>query len=132
MTVVLDPCALVDANIDELNNRISPAAKVIDAEKCYMTPINVAEAYMCLKDDLSNELADTVLGMILQNVTIIVADDRDPELIRYAVEARSRFGVAFSVAFCAALAKKLDCAVLTNEDDFQPIENDGFCQIRHY
>jgi predicted nucleic acid-binding protein len=131
MAVVLDPCALLEANMDEVNGKSSSVGRIIDNEQCYMTPINVAEAYISLRDDLSSELAEAVLDMILENVTIKVVEDRDARLIRMVTEAKG-FGVPYTVAFCAALARYLDCSVLSNESDFAELEKAGFCRVRHY
>ena len=131
MTVVLDPCALMDANMDDINGKPSVVDDIIGTEPCYMAPINVVETYIGLRDRISTELAEAVMKMIMENVSIKIINDRDPELIRLVAEARDH-GVPYTVAFIAASAKHLDCEILTNERDFDHLEKAGFCRIRHY
>ena len=53
-------------------------------------------------------------------ITIVSVDN---ELVKEASEIKADYTVSFADAFCIATAKRLDCKVLTNDPEYESVQN---------
>lgn len=131
MSVILEPCAMLDLNLADDAPRYLAVSRVIEEETCYIAPIALSEVYRRIQKDISDARAEMMLKAALSNTFIAVVGDYDEDLIRTLIAVRN-LGISYVIAHTAALSGFLGYPVLTNEPVYDELEGLGWCTVRHY
>ena len=131
MSVVIEPCAMVDLNLSDQDPRYAAVSRIIEEETCYVAPIALSEVYRRIQKDISDARAEMMLKAALSNTFMVVVGDYDEDLIRSLIAIRN-MGISYVVAHSAALSGFLGYPVLTNEPVYDERERQGYCAVRHY
>ena len=88
--------------------------------KGYMTIINWGEIYYNIYRVQGNEAAEAILSQLSLYPLELV--DADRSLTYEAAQLKGKYRIAYADCFAAALANRLDAAVLTGDREFRKLE----------
>lgn len=130
MSIVYDICTLIDLNLlPKTDPRYERIAWYFDNDLGHVTPIVAAHLYRRLYDDATKARADNVLSMMRSGRPIRIADAGS--LVDLAAEAM-KYELPPTLAFTAALARRLDCPILTDRGYYKDAVDKGFCRVEPY
>lgn len=131
MTVVLDAqAAAALASPGEDSHGVVRAA--IAHEVCYIASVAAVVMYGTIHDRISKDAADYWLRFVTSGHDVRVDSSADPEFLELAGEATLKVRRLLSTGFSAALAHRLGVPLITNVEEADLLERDGFCQVRKF
>lgn len=89
--------------------------------KAYMSVINWGEIYYNTLREQGIEIAEKVIELLKQYPIELV--DADQKLTYEAAKLKGRHKIAYADCFAAALAQKLNAAVVTGDPEFKKLGN---------
>lgn len=86
-----------------------------------ITTVSLGEVYYSIARSDSLEVAERIVGELTALPLEIVHVDW--ELARQAAQIKAQTPISYAECFAAALAKQMDCAVVTDDPDFHRLED---------
>ncbi|MEE8398794.1 MAG: type II toxin-antitoxin system VapC family toxin [Desulfobacterales bacterium] len=107
-------------------------ALLFDAQKdrvaLYLHAIHLGEVYYIALREKGQHLADLTYARI-KALPINIIKQIDENLLKRACSFKAFFPISYADSFAAALAKTVNCPLLTGDPEFEPLEKADSIQI---
>lgn len=115
---------------EPFSDRIENLLRASKAGECslYLHALQLGELYYITFREHGEKNADLAYARI-KSFPILLIDKIEETLLLAAAALKARFPVSYADAFAAALAKIINCPLITGDPEFQSIEKAGHIRI---
>lgn len=129
MAYVLDASAIVALARNEAI-ATTVVGDALENDKCYVAPATIATVYYVLLEKDGRSRADHWLRYMTSGLVVSIKPCDDKDTLRAVAHARMITRLPLCSRFAAALAKRLNCQVITADGNFEDLASAKFCKVK--